>query len=282
MIIQGNKFRALAHFTYAPPFNTEGNTFQSNDYRHLVSTLDTRQLNDNDIIYTHTFFAKSLFARLSKLDKQVRVITHNADTAADLIPPDNVKMWWSTNVNIQHSRVRSIPIGLENDIWFPEKKIKMAQIVKKPKKFKNMLYMNHNVKTNPAKRQRPYDILQYEPWVTVEYGSNGKGFDEYLDNIYNHPFVVCPEGNGIDTHRVWECLYLKTIPIQVRNINNQFYTDLPILFINDWDELNDKFLNDQYMSIMDAKWDLSKLQFEYWRDEIIGRNSILQQKAALN
>ena len=275
MIIQGNKFKALAKFNFAPPFNTEGNVFPSNDYRHLASTLDTRQVKDNDIIYTHTFFVKSLFDRLKKLNKQVIVITHNADTPADVIPPDNVKMWWSTNVNIQHERVRSIPIGLENDIWFPEKKIKMAQIVKKPKKFKNMLYMNHNVKTNPAKRQRPYDILQYEPWVTVEYGSNGKGFDEYLDNIYNHPFVVCPEGNGIDTHRVWECLYLKTIPIQVRNINNQFYTDLPILFINDWEELTGEFLVDRFMEMDGKEWNMDKLNFEWWQDEINGRHPVL-------
>ena len=282
MIIQGNRFKALARFTFAPPFNTEGNTFPSNDYRHLVSTLDMRLLRDNDIIYTHTFFVKSLFERLKKTDKKVIVITHNADTPADITPPDNVKIWWTTNVNIQHERVRSIPIGLENDIWFPEKKLKMAEITKKPKRFKNLLYMNHNIQTNPAKRQPPYDILGDQSWVTVERGSNGKGFDSYIDNLYNHPFVVCPEGNGIDTHRVWECLYISTIPVQVRNINNQFYTDLPILFINDWSELSEKFLADEYMKITDSAWMLAKLQFEYWRNEIIGRNTILQQKAALN
>lgn len=269
MIIQGNRFKALARFTFAPPFNTEGNTFPSNDYRHLVNTLDMRLLKDNDIIYTHTFFVKSLFEKLKKTDKKVIVITHNADTPADITPPDNVKIWWTTNVNIQHERVNSIPIGLENDIWFPEEKLKMAEIIKKPKKFKNMLYMNHNIQTNPAKRQLPYDILKDKSWVTVEHGSNGKGFDSYIDNLYNHPFVVCPEGNGIDTHRVWECLYVSTIPVMIRNINNQFYTDLPILFIDDWEELTEKFLSDEYMKITDSGWMFEKLQFEYWRDKII-------------
>jgi hypothetical protein len=30
------------------------------------------------------------------------------------------------------------------------------------------------------------------------------------------------------------------------------------------------------MSIMDAKWGFKKLQFEYWRDAIIGSSAILQ------
>ncbi len=132
-----------------------------------------------------------------------------------------------------------------------------------------MLYLNHNIKTNPAKRQLPYDILGGRAWVTTANGSNGQGFDNYLDNIYNHPFVVCPEGNGIDTHRVWECLYMATIPIQIRNINNQFYTDLPILFIDSWEELTERFLSDKFMEFAETKWNLQKLDFNYWKDKIL-------------
>jgi hypothetical protein len=275
MIIQGNKFKALAKFNFAPPPNTWGNVFSSNDYRHLINTFDSRQLNDNDIIYTHTFFIKSLFERLSTINKQVRVISHNADTPADITPPENVTMWWTTNVNIQHSRVRSIPIGIENNIWLGDKLVKMADKLKHPKKYERMLYMNHNIKTNPAKRQRPYDVLKGKRWVTVNNGSNGQGFDNYLHNIYNHPFVVCPEGNGIDTHRVWECLYVSTIPVMIRNINNQFYTDLPILFIDDWEELTEKFLADEFMRITQTKWNTAKLSFDWWKNEINGRHSIL-------
>jgi hypothetical protein len=275
-IIQGNKFIRLSHFTYAPPPGTEGNVFKINDYRHLVSTFEVRKLKDNDIIYTHTFFVKSLFRQLSKLDKKVTVITHNCDTVADAIPPDNVKIWFTTNVNVTHERVQSIPIGLENDRWYPEKKLFMASVTKKKKEFKKMLYLNHNIATNPSKRQAPYDALEGKPWVSSIRGINGQGIKEYIDDIYNHPFVVCPEGNGIDTHRVWECLYVGTIPVQIRNINNQFYTDLPILFINDWSELTEKFLADEYMKITSAPWNIKKLEFEYWQNEIKSGHTVLQ------
>ena len=79
--------------------------------------------------------------------------------------------------------------------------------------------------------------------------NNGDNFDGYLDNIYNHRFVLCPEGNGIDTHRLWECLYMGTIPIVKANKNVRFYEDLPILMVNEWKIL-------QRLSLRRSGWDL--------------------------
>lgn len=281
--IQGNKFKVLAKWHYAPArlytnnkYRNEINNLPPTDYRFLLNNLDWGQLKSDDIIYTHTFYAEQLFEKLEKLEyQQFTVITHNADTNVQFVPPDNV-FWYTTNVNIRYKSIQSIPIGIENDFWLRDKKAKMIRKLENPKKFKNLVYINHNIKTNPAKRQKPYEILQKETWATVQHGTNGQGFDDYLDDIYNHPFVVCPEGNGIDTHRVWECLYMKTIPIQVRNINNQFYTDLPILFIDDWGEISEKCLSDEYMRIMGTPWNIDKLTFEYWRNAIIGGHPILR------
>jgi hypothetical protein len=290
MWIQGNQFKTLAKWQYAParlytghPLRDSYNNIPVNDYRYMRNTLDFLKLKSDDIIYTHTFYADQLFEKLEKINGQFIVITHNADTPADFPPPDNV-FWFTTNVAIRYngptfgfgSNIRSIPIGIENDFWLKDKKRKMESLLTKPKRYKNLLYMNHNIKTNPAKRKRPYDLLKGEKYVTAHVGSNGQGFDNYIDNIYNHPFVVCPEGNGLDTHRVWECLYMKTIPIVTRNINNSFYTDLPILFIDDWQEINEKFLHDMFMDMSMRKWNMDKLNFEYWKNEIVSSNAILQ------
>lgn len=274
--IQGQKFKSLADFRYAPqrgrnadPYRNDINNFSSSDYRYLTNTLDMRGLKDKSIIYTHTFYIDQLFELLEKADNKVIVITHNADNNVDICPPENVLIWFTQNVNIKHKCIQSIPIGIENDIWYPDKKDKMLRKVLKRKIFKNLLYINHNIKNNVEKRLKPYEVLGNRSWVTTGNGINGQGFDIYLDNLYNHPFVVCPEGNGMDTHRVWECLYIGTIPIQIRNINNQFYTDLPILFIDDWEEITERFLHDEYMRIVDGKWNRDKLWFSWWKNEIL-------------
>ncbi|MEN6569002.1 MAG: hypothetical protein ABFC18_03215 [Rikenellaceae bacterium] len=272
--IQGNKFKAMTSIYFAPrrgknadEYRDAINNFPSSDYRYLTNTYDKRNIKLGDIIYTHTFYIDQLFEIIDQLPFNVKVVSHNADTPAGIEPPANVT-WYTTNVNIKHDRVQSIPIGIENDRWLKDKKDKMNLKLKQRKEFKNMLYLNHNIKTNPEKRQAPYDLLAGLSWVTTSNGANGQGFDSYLDNIYNHPFVVCPEGNGIDTHRVWECLYMKTIPIQVRTINNQFYIDLPIVFIDSWEEVTQDFLYKKYMDFAEMKWNLEKLDFQWWKQLI--------------
>jgi len=264
MWIQGDKFESVGDFTFSPAIKSGG------DYSNLLSSFNPENLKDVNVIYTHTFYVKQLFSVIAPMKQKFIIVTHNCDFNIDFAPPDNVIKWFSQNVNIINEKIQSIPIGLENSRWFPEisKVGKMQKKLRNKKVFKKMLYMNHDINTNPAERKRPYKLLKGLNWVTTSMGSNGQGYDNYLDNIYNHPFVICPVGNGIDTHRTWECLYLNTIPIEKRNINNQFYTDLPILFIDDWLEINEKFLYDEYNRITDKKWNLQKLDFGYWENRI--------------
>ena len=65
---------------------------------------------------------------------------------------------------------------------------------------------------------------------------------------------------------------MDTIPIEKRNINNSFYTDLPICFVDDWSEITESFLNKEYDRISTTKYDMSKIDFNYWKQRII--NSI--------
>ncbi|MHA1309193.1 MAG: hypothetical protein ACTSQN_18140, partial [Candidatus Heimdallarchaeota archaeon] len=148
------------------------------------------------------------------------------------------------------------------------KKEKMLARLEKPKKHKNLAYMNHSIKTNPAERKDLYQMFKDKPWVTIDHGGNGHRFDEYIDNVYNHKFVFCPEGNGMDTHRTWETLYMGTIPIEKRNVNNQFYTNLPICFVDDWKQVTKTFLEKEYARIKSVAWNMEKLEFKYWKDKI--------------
>jgi len=242
--------------------------------------------NGVDVFYRHTHDVNDFFwSRECQKDKKFILISHNSDGYIGKPPsrrdcanvnliPDNLIHWFGQNVNIVNERIESIPIGLENDKWFlgVRKKEKMLLKLKEEKTFKNLLYINHNPRTNPEKREGIYEMFSQKCkcWVTIEIGINGVNFDSYLNNIYNHKFVICPEGNGIDTHRTWECLYMGTIPIEKKNINNQFYTDLPILFVNDWEEITEELLVKEYQRIKKTKWNLDKLSFDYWKNRING------------
>jgi hypothetical protein len=271
--IQGEKFWQIADFIYTPK------EVRKDDYYRLRNTFDVKKLYDGCVIYTHTIYVRELFAILKHLNVIVTVITHNSDVNVDVSYdiPENIRVWYAQNVDTLNPTVKSIPIGLENNRWFPKirKKEKMLELMNSSEipVFKNILYVNHNINTNPDKRLIVYDLLRGKSWVTVEEGKNGIDFDNYLSNIDNHCFVACPEGNGIDTHRIWECLYLGAIPIVVRNYNTRFYQDLPICFIDSWQEITEEFLKDQHEYITKFNiWNLEKLTFSYWKNKIKNTN----------
>lgn len=261
--IQGEKFVSLSDQIYSM-------AHPGIEYNLYKNTFNIDTLKDNDTVYTNTHYVDDLIKLLEQTTKQVILITHNSDKNITIEPPRNVIKWYSQNVNIVHDRIESIPIGLENNRWFEklDKKSKMMNKLSESKNHKNLLYINHNIDTNRKEREEPYRIFNNKDWITTEQGFNGQDFNNYMDNIYNHKFVLCPEGNGMDTHRTWECLYMNTIPIEKININNQYYTDLPVCFVNGWEEITKEFLEKEYVRINSVKWNMSKLSFEYWRNRI--------------
>lgn len=239
------------------------------------------------IFYCHTHDVNAFFENLPTY-KNFILISHNSDgcvtndpkraeDADSKLMPSNLLLWYGQNINVKNDKIKSIPIGLENNKWLSDKKEKMIAKLKQSKNIRNLVYMNHKVDTNPNERLGLYQLFESKSWVTAEYGKHGYRFDKYIDNVYNHRFVICPEGNGMDTHRIWETLYMGAIPIEKRSINNQFYTDLPICFVNDWKEITQTFLEKEYIKIKTNNWNMEKLDFKYWKNKIydINYNTIL-------
>jgi hypothetical protein len=264
--IQGEKFPTIADFVYYP----EG----AKDCNPLLNTFCHCALKKHNIIYTHTLYVKQLFDEIRKLKCcTFTIITHNCDENINdaSILPDNVVMWFAQNVNIDHPRIQSIPIGLENDKWFKgiRKKEKMEAKLRTPKRYKNLVYLNSNTVTNPKEREPLYTLFEKQNWVTAVRGVNGRGFDEYLDNMYNHKFVFCPDGNGIDTHRLWETLYLNSVPIVKRGINIKIYYKIPMIVVTDWKQLLGKQKQlEEYLDLEFQNWEKDMLTFEYWKEKI--------------
>ena len=146
----------------------------------------------------------------------------------------------------------------------------MREIVGTEKQIKNLVYLNLNIRTNPSVRQPIYDMLRDKDYVTIEHGKNGLSFNNYLHNLYNHFFMICPEGNGIDVHQPWESMYVNTIPIQKKNTNNKNWRDLPVCWLDDWAQMEDEaFLLSEYNRISSSPHDTRKLRFSYWKNKIL-------------
>lgn len=181
--------------------------------------------------------------------------------------------WFS--VNSQSSRIRGLPLGITNDTNESDlhriygNVNAMVEVAQQPRDIKNLVYMNFSCDTYPSERIPVWNLFASKPWVTVEqHVPTMDGRRQYLTSIRNHSFVLCPRGNGVDTHRLWETLYMGSIPIVREDIAHRDWTDLPILFVKDWTEVTEELLQKVRMDFPNRQWNWNKLKASYWIQNI--------------
>ena len=187
------------------------------------------------------------------------LITHNSDynlTDSDpavkkILDSDNLVCWWGQNLCFIHSKMRFLPIGLANTMW-EHGKIEnfMIDTINKSKD----IYFNFNIHTNQEKRELCYNTLKtklpFLPMLPVA---------ENVKRLSQYKWCICPEGNGVDTHRLWEAMYLGCVPIVLRSpfidaLMHYTGGELPIYVVEKWSDLTNlnfpNFVRNQFMN----KW----------------------------
>ncbi|KAL3781560.1 hypothetical protein ACHAW5_002569 [Stephanodiscus triporus] len=97
---------------------------------------------------------------------------------------------------------------------------------------------------------------------------------DYLRQLTNSKFVLCPSGMGWDTYRVWEALILGAIPILEkygrRDGLYSSYDDLPVLWVGLYDEVTPSLLEGEYPRILSKamQYKFEKLTNQWWIDLI--------------
>jgi len=177
-------------------------------------------------------------------------------------------------VNSESTRVTGIPLGITNDTdESPAHRVygniaAMIDTVSTPRSVKNLAYMNFSTGTY-SERVPLKAMFQAVPWVTHGESINTfEGRRQFLEDIRNHDFVFSPRGSGVDTHRLWETLYMGSIPIVKRHITHAGWTDLPILFVDRWEEVTQERLLAERERILSSTWNFDKLRVGYWIDRI--------------
>jgi hypothetical protein len=165
-----------------------------------------------------------------------------------------------------HERIIPIPLGIvqQDNLYKRRTQVhkKFMNLRKGPKK--KMVYMNFTEWHMPF-RTKIKNYFKDEPFVTHRERCE---FNEFISELGKHKFVLSPPGLGPDCYRVWESLLVGTIPIVQHSHMDEMYEGLPVLFIDDWKEVTEKFLNKKYKEITSKTYSQEKLYMEYWIDVI--------------
>jgi hypothetical protein len=201
-------------------------------------------------------------------DNLFTLVTHNSDLlAAARNPPANLHRWFAQNRGIDRDGVYSLPIGLENEHWFPYKQqIMLKKKPEEPRIAKAFAQFNPN--THP---ERNHALSTLSPDTHDVYaGANGDRSQHSLfcNNLAKYAFCLCPRGNGTDTHRLWEALYMGCIPICKTYVAHKFDNSLPVLFVKQWEDITKDLLEQAYKYVDRSLFNSDLLKMSYWSKRI--------------
>jgi len=210
--------------------------------------------------------------------------------------------WYSINVDFAHPKLIPIPIGLPKHIPFivneeshymgwvisfrinqvseaiSQKKINIQQnLFRKDKK--NLLYTRMTVENSDncfhskgGIRRHAVELLSDR----FEMKTDLVKWENYVDELIDSQFCLSLPGKGMDCYRTWEALTFGVIPIVLRtNHMDSIYNDLPVLIVDDLNEISEEFLENEFKKLMQnvKNYNFNKLTSSYWIDFIFN-NSI--------
>ena len=244
-IITGERIQQIANvyigeyedFNYNPLIRAES-------HKHLLISNINNEYDNPYIIFCYTHRIEKFASIIHHFKNKFVLLSHNSDfniiNSLDtmiILTCNNLQKWYTQNLCFYHPKISMLPIGFANSMWSHgnlslfDNGIFIDSLSTKTKK----IFFNFNIGTNVDKRKPCYDVVSKKvEWLQIVQPINN------LMRMKEYEFCICPEGNGADTHRLWEALYLKCVPIV---INSPFTESLkriniPLVILDDWEDLN--------------------------------------------
>ena len=176
------------------------------------------------------------------------LVTHNSDgeiknniEVNKILNCNKLLKWYGQNICFEHPKLLFLPIGIANSQWEHGNLVLFndAHFIENITKI-NKVYFNFNINTNESKRKICYDSIKNKlEWL------NNTAPVENLKRLSTYEFCICPEGNGVDTHRLWECLYLKVVPVVIESEFTKILQDngVPLFILDSWNNFDVSKLN---------------------------------------
>lgn len=188
-----------------------------------------------------------------------------------------VKRWYAQNLNAKHEIAEALPLGITNIVECKRgekhgvKRVDQRHVEKAKYMYdddsepKENIYANFNIQTNPAQRIPVANLCCDINFINQDF--TGLSLDGYFAKCRNHKMIVCPQGNGFDTHRLWETLYIGRVPVTLKIDAMSHFQDLPIVWLDKWDELKDlDLLLERYETVKD--YSRQRCYANYWTNRI--------------
>tara|TARA_R110000744_G_scaffold152220_1_gene266090 strand:- start:177 stop:815 length:639 start_codon:yes stop_codon:yes gene_type:complete len=203
------------------------------------------------------------------LKNPITLMSHNSDHGVydiyrKYLDSGKINKWFCQNRLISHPKLFSIPIGIANSQWEHGNQKIFKSIIDQQHKKEFLVYKNFDINTYPMERSICNDITSRNNIPM----SSRTTIPAYWEMLAKSVFVISPQGGGVDCHRIWEALNLKTVPITQRHKSFSQFEHLPILFIDKWEEVTVPYLHEAINRFKNVDWNIKELQLNYWKEKL--------------
>ena len=257
--ISGDSFRAIAKHVWE-----RGQVFEP------------CKISSGDIIFCESDLLEELqHSVLSQIEVPVILLLGNSERNIDSHVTNKLTLKPGSQIFAQNLSedilgVNPLPIGLENRWRANNGKIlpfRILHYLHSPRA--HAILWGFSVATNPEARTNAALALMKTP--TAKHLGALSSF-QHQRLLSKFEFVASPPGNGIDTHRTWEAMYLGCVPILLDSYLSKYYKSigLPLWIVDSYEDLirlDEGDLELEYQKIHGG-FKSSELDFGTWKSRI--------------
>lgn len=189
--------------------------------------------------------------------------------------------WYAQNRDIDHPKLHTLPIGINlHNLWanplqwgggfiLPAlQELQLRTIANNAPDFldrQQKIFCNWHFSIDRADRRECLETIDKS---ICYFQPEPKPMADTWEMQAQYQFVLSPHGAGLDCHRTWEALLLGCIPIVKAARINDLFDDLPVVIVNEWQEINAQFLASVAQKFAQQEYKLEKLTTSYWKSKI--------------
>jgi len=227
---------------------------------------------ENDLVFLNLDYFEQFinFILVNKPKYKFILVTQNSDRNFTkemfVLIEKYVNKIYAINATFADDKLVKVPLGFNDTAMEYLKNIESKEVKTK------LIYSNYKI-CHHSDRKECFDYFQEKDWVDFYlpgmHNVNQLPFAEFYNILNEYKYCIAPRGAGIDSHRIYESIYLGVIPIVTKNELYELYEKLPVLIIDNWNEITKEFLENNYekLKINLNNWVISNKNWyktKYW------------------
>jgi hypothetical protein len=203
--------------------------------------------------------------------------------------------WYAINYNYDpvYKKIHNLPLGLDfhtmstTNKWGGNRTSSSQQedkLIKQYIKSNQIKYRKHKCflcsNNNTSKSLKNIGIIDLDrndikqKLMTNKYVdicNNSYSRDKFWEKLCEYRFIICPVGNGMDTHRLWESLFLGCIVIVQSCGLDNLMEEFPVVILKDFNQITEENLNKWFKKYKHMCNDPNikvKYYNKYWLDKM--------------